>query len=32
MNYYESLERRVRILEAFLLEGKRDQEILQDFL
>ena len=32
MNYYESLERRICFLEKCLLEGKRDQEILQDFL
>ena len=32
MNYYESLERRVSILEAYILEGKRDQEVLNDFL
>lgn len=30
--YYESLARRVRILEAMIIEGKRDQEILNDFL
>ena len=32
MNYYESLVRRVRLLESILLEGKRDQEILNNFL
>jgi hypothetical protein len=32
MNYYESLEKRICLLEKYLLEGKRDQEILQDFL
>lgn len=32
MNYYESLERRVRVLEAYILEGKHDQEVLQNFL
>lgn len=30
--YYESLTRRVRILEAMIIEGKRDQEILNNFL
>ena len=30
--YYESLCRRVRFLEAMILEGKKDQEILQNFL
>lgn len=30
--YYESLARRVRLLESVLLEGKRDQEILNNFL
>jgi hypothetical protein len=30
--YYESLARRVRILEAMIIEGKRDQEILNNFL
>jgi hypothetical protein len=30
--YYESLIRRVRILEAMIIEGKRDQEILNNFL
>ena len=30
--YYELLARRVRILEAMIIEGKRDQEILQNFL
>jgi len=32
MNYYESLERRVMVLEAYILEGKHDQEVLQNFL
>ena len=30
--YYESLARRVRVLEAIIIEGKRDQEILNNFL
>lgn len=30
--YYESLSRRVRVLEAMIIEGKRDQEILNNFL
>ncbi len=30
--YYEALVRRVRVLEAMIIEGKRDQEILNDFL
>lgn len=30
--YYESLSRRVRVLEAMVIEGKRDQEILNNFL
>lgn len=32
MNYYESLKRRISILESYILEGKRDQEVLNDFL
>ena len=32
MNYYELLEQRIRILESYIIEGKRDQEILSDFL
>jgi hypothetical protein len=32
MNFYKSLERRISILESYILEGKRDQEILNDFL
>ena len=32
MNYYESLKRRVSILESYILEGKRDLEVLNDFL
>jgi hypothetical protein len=30
--YYESLTRRVRVLESMIIEGKRDQEILNNFL
>lgn len=30
--YYESLAKRVTALEAMIIEGKRDQEILNDFL
>jgi hypothetical protein len=30
--YYESLARRIRVLEAMIIEGKRDQEILNNFL
>jgi len=30
--YYESLSRRIRTLEAMVIEGKRDQEILNNFL
>ena len=32
MNYYESLKKRVSILESYILEGKRDLEVLNDFL
>lgn len=32
MSYYSNLLRRVRVLENLLLEGKRDQEILNNFL
>ena len=32
MNYYRSLEKRVSILESYILEGKRDREVLNDFL
>ena len=32
MNYYELLNRRVSILESYIIEGKRDQEILRYFL
>lgn len=32
MNYYKLLNKRVSILESYILEGKRDQEILRDFL
>lgn len=30
--YYRILERRIRILESMIIEGKRDQEILNNFL
>ena len=30
--YYESLSKRIRVLEAMIIEGKRDQEILNNFL
>ena len=32
MNYYELLNKRVSILESYVIEGKIDQEILRDFL
>ena len=32
MNYYESLEKRISILESYILEGKKDQEVLNGFL
>lgn len=31
-SYFESLEKRVRVLEAYIIEGKHDQEVLQNFL
>lgn len=31
-NHYESLCRRVRLLESIIIEGKKDQEILSNFL
>ena len=32
MNYYKLLNKRVSILESYILEGKRDFEVLKDFL
>ena len=32
MNYYELLNRRVNILDSYILECKRDFEVLKDFL
>ena len=32
MNYYDLLNRRVSILESYIIEGKRDFEVLKDFL
>lgn len=32
MGYYTDLHKRIRALEAFIIEGKKDQEILRDFL
>lgn len=32
MGYYTDLHKRIRILEALIIEGKKDQEILRDFL
>ena len=32
MNYYELLDRRVSILESYILECKIDFEVLKDFL
>lgn len=32
MNYFKSLERRIRVLESYFIEGKKDQEVLNDFL
>lgn len=32
MNYYELLNKCVSILESYIIEGKRDFEVLKDFL
>lgn len=32
MGYYTDLHKRIHALEAFIIEGKKDQEILRDFL
>ena len=32
VNYYKLLNKRVSILESYILEGKRDFEVLKDFL